>query len=463
MTRQTVRSAYGGVHPTEEEKERMLKNILERGHAILTDKKEYQGRPSKTGKLSVIAAVLATAAVLAVMVWFGKDYLLRDNPPEQATVPVDHQQTEMDLEENIWRYKDIFVKYFRAIEEGWKPEDCEYNGISIVCAGKESDQLGFAFLDLDGNGIQELILAKNDESQSILDLYTYSEGKVVNVFSGYDRIEYFLREGNLVYKVGSGGAAVTYYTFYRYQGTELVEEESILYNADKDPDNPWFMGTDLRPVTEAEAQAVISAHTIQRIPLMELSRAGIGASDEMIPTEETELPEPYRDTLEKYIRAIHDGWDKEMCEENGINPDCVSLDTSQIGYALQDLDGNGIQELIVAQDNNLQHLFDVFCLRGGQVSRVFSRSEKYQYFLMQGGTIYCTQQVSESVTGYSFWRIHEGQMYQSDLICYYSDTNPDNPWYDGFTLQPISDEEAYERLAARNPEHLDLILLSEMN
>lgn len=462
MTRQTVRNAYGGVRPTEEEKERMLQTILENRDSPQAGKKEYQGRPVKTGKFSAIAAVLAAAAMLTLVVWFGRGFLLRDTAPEKATAPVDQQQTETDLEENIWRYKEIFLKYFRAIEEGWKPADCEYNGISMVCAGMEANQLGFTFLDLDGNGVQELILAKNDESQSILDLYTYSEGNVVHVFSGLDRIAYFLREGNLIYQVGSGGAAVTYYTFYRYQGTELVEEESILFDADKDPDNPWFMGTELRPVTEAEAQAVISAHTIQRIPLMELSRAGIGASDETILTEATELPEPYRDTLQKYIRGINDGWSKEMCEENDINPDCVSLDAAQIGYALQDLDGDGVQELLVAQDNNLQHLFDVFTLRDGEASRVLSRSDNFQYFLMQGGIIYSTHQVSESITEYGFWEVYNGQLIQRDLIRYDPDADPDNPWFDGFSLQPISDQEADERFAARNPEHLDLTLLTEI-
>lgn len=407
---------------------------------------------------------MAAAAMLTLVVWFGKGFLARDAAQEQATVPVDQQQTETDLEENIWRYKEVFLKYFQAIEEDWKPEDCEYNGISIVCAGMEADQLGFAFLDLDGNGIKELILAKNDESQSILDLYTYSEGKVVHIFSGYDRTEFFLREGNLIYQVGSGGAAVTYYTFWRCQGTELTEEESIVYDADTDPDNPWFMGKDLRPVTEAEAQAVISAHTIQRIPLMELSRAGIGASDDMVPTDVAELPEAYRDTLQKYIRAINDGWSKELCEENDINPDCVSLDTSQLGYVLRDLDGDYIEELIVAQDNNLQNIFEIYSLLwDGQVSRVLYPSEKFQYFLMQGSTIYCTQQVSESVTGYSFWRIKDGLMFVSEQICYDPDTDPDNPWLDGFTGQPISEEEAYERLAARTPEHMDLIRLSEIS
>lgn len=462
MTRQTVRNAYGEVRPTEEEKEKMLQAILEKRDCPQTEKKEYQGRPVKTGKLSAIAAVLAAAAMLTLVVWFGRGYLLRDAAPEQATAPVNQQQTEMDLEENIWRYKEVFLKYFRAIEEEWGPEDCEHNGISIVCAGMEAEHLGFAFLDLDSNGVQELILAKNDESQSILDLYTYSEGKAVRVFSGLDRIEYFLREGNLIYKVGSGGAAVTYYTFYRYRGTELAEEESVLFDADKDPDNPWFMGKDLRPVTEAEAQAVIAAHTIQRIPLMELSRAGIGASDETIPTEAAELPEPYRDTLQKYIRGINDGWSKEMCEENDINPDSVSLDASQIGYALQDLDGDGVRELIVAQENNLQYLFDVFTLRDGETDRVLSRSENTQYFLQQGNIIYSTHQVSESVTEYGFWEIYNGQLIQRDLIRYDPDADPDNPWFDGFSLQPISNAEADARLTAGNPEHMDLIPLSEI-
>lgn len=466
MTRQTVRNAYGGVRPTQEQKEKMLKKILESRDSPGAERNVYRAAPSRAGRFSTVAAVLAAAAMLAVVVWFGKDYVLRSGTPDTlSTVPANEQQGETSWEENLRRYGATLDKYIRAVGEDWGPEKCNENEISTLCAGLDADRLGFALLDLDGNGTQELIIAMDDESQSILDLYTYSEGKPFRVFTGWERNQYYLREGNLIYNQGSGGAAVTYYTFYRYSGTELTEEESIRYDAGMDPENPWFMGADLHPVTEAEAQAAISAHTRDRIKLMDLSAAASGDPAESTPGEDPgqAVPEQYRDTLQKYLRAASDGWDQATCEENAVSTLCAEPETAaKLGYALADLDGNGTEELIIAAEEESQVIVDLYTLSGGIPVRVLSSEESSTYFLREGSGIENIVLESGSCTNYIFSRLNGAELIQEDVLRFDTLRDPENPWFMGFDLQPVSEEEAKAFIDANTQQRVSLTMLSDI-
>lgn len=271
MTRQTVRNAYRDVCPTREQKEKMLKKILESRDSPGTERKVYRAAPSGTGRLSTVAAVLAAAAMLAVVVWFGKDYVLRGGTPNTAATVPGVQQEDAAREESLRRYETTLNKYVRAAEEGWSAETCSANEISILCAGLSADRLGFALLDLDGNGVQELIVAMDDESQSILDLYTLSGGVPVRVLSSGDSSVYFLGEGSGIENIVLESGSCTNYIFSRLNGAELIQEQILRFDTQKDPENPWFLGFDLQPVTEAEAKTVIDANPTRRIALTMLS------------------------------------------------------------------------------------------------------------------------------------------------------------------------------------------------
>lgn len=170
-------------------------------------------------------------------------------------------------------YRELLNKYTCAITEGWGAEQYMQEDMSIILRDIRSlNSLGYAIIDLDGNGVEELILALDDESQTILDLYTLTEGEAVHVLSGWERISYFLKEDGLILNIGTESAFCTNYMFYRLSGGELIEEEIIRFDANRDIDNPWFMGSDLHPVTQQEAEAAISEHIMEHISLTLLSQ-----------------------------------------------------------------------------------------------------------------------------------------------------------------------------------------------
>ena len=60
----------------------------------------------------------------------------------------------------------------------------------------------------------------------------------------------------------------------------------------------------------------------------------------------------YAPVLEKYRRAMAEGWTKEQCEIDGISTRMQEgNDVSRAGYALLDLDNDGREELIIAEES----------------------------------------------------------------------------------------------------------------
>lgn len=91
-------------------------------------------------------------------------------------------------------------------------------------------EVGFALMDLDGNGTEELILGWID-NDFVYDVYTLSEGQAVHILAGHERNTYFLCENAMIENQWSGGAALTGNDFYRLHGGSLELVERITFDA----------------------------------------------------------------------------------------------------------------------------------------------------------------------------------------------------------------------------------------
>ena len=95
-------------------------------------------------------------------------------------------------------------------------------GIWETRIGRDTDEnlsvVGYALYDVDGNGIEELIIADTGESvwdNRILLMYSLLDGKPVLVIDGWARNRYYLLNDGTFYYEGSGGAAYTTFANYR--------------------------------------------------------------------------------------------------------------------------------------------------------------------------------------------------------------------------------------------------------
>ena len=260
------------------------------------------------------------------------------NAPVETTAPTESGTAIPEA------YQPVIAKYVTALTEHWGGEACNNADISLLVSYATSpSELGYALLDLDNDGTDELIIANDAERQVIYDLYSLVDGKLVHVFTGWDRNSYELREGYRILNIGSNGAASADYVYCHLSNGQLVTDSLIRFDAATDPDHPWFRGTgenDLAPITDENWSEDEIYSTAASLPIAITSFAddSVGSYD------------PALADYEGYLSTI---------------------DTSSIKYyALRDLDGDGQDELLLY--NSGETLMKVAAIQNGTAQEILS-------------------------------------------------------------------------------------------
>ena len=260
------------------------------------------------------------------------------NAPVETTAPTESGTAIPEA------YQPVIAKYVTALTEHWGGEACSNADISLLVSYVTSpSELGYALLDLDNDGTDELIIANDAERQVIYDLYSLVDGKLVHVFTGWDRNSYELREGYRILNIGSNGAASADYVYCHLSNGQLVTDSLIRFDAATDPDHPWFRGTgenDLAPITDENWSEDEIYSTAASLPIAITSFAddSVGSYD------------PALADYEGYLSTI---------------------DTSSIKYyALRDLDGDGQDELLLY--NSGETLMKVAAIQNGTAQEILS-------------------------------------------------------------------------------------------
>ena len=260
------------------------------------------------------------------------------NAPVETTAPTESGTAIPEA------YQPVIAKYVTALTEHWGGEACSNADISILVSYATSpSELGYALLDLDNDGTDELIIANDAERQVIYDLYSLVDGKLVHVFTGWDRNSYELREGFRILNIGSNGAASADYVYCHLSNGQLVTDSLIRFDAATDPDHPWFRGTsenDLAPITDENW------------------------SEDEIYSAAASLPI----TITPFADASAGSYDPALADYEGY---LSTIDTSSIKYyALRDLDGDGQDELLLY--NSGETLMKVAAIQNGTAQEILS-------------------------------------------------------------------------------------------
>lgn len=260
------------------------------------------------------------------------------NAPVETTAPTENGTAIPEA------YQPVIAKYTTALTEHWGGEACSNADISILVSYATSpSELGYALLDLDNDGTDELIIANDAERQVIYDLYSLVDGKLVHVFTGWDRNSYELREGSRILNIGSNGAASADYVYCHLSNGQLVTDSLIRFDAATDPDHPWFRGTgenDLAPITDENW------------------------SEDEIYSAAASLPI----TITPFADASAGSYDPALADYEGY---LSTIDTSSIKYyALRDLDGDGQNELLLY--NSGETLMKVAAIQNGTAQEILS-------------------------------------------------------------------------------------------
>lgn len=347
-------------------------------------------------------------------------------------------------------YQEVVNKYITAITEGWGGEECSQADISLMVRDVSSlNDLGYGLVDLDLDGTDELLIANDGERQVIYDLYSLVDGQLVHVFSGWERNSYELRDNLTILNIGSNSAASTDYRFYHLRKGRLMLESITRFDAETDPEHPWFTGIDeqdLEPITNEDwSEAMIYASC----PSIPISITPFGQK-KTVSTDA--MSAAYQSILDTYTQAIRERWDADACEAAGISYAAVSgCGTPEtMGYVLRDMDLSGVMELLLVLDGDGQEVVQLTTFAEGKARTLYRKSADSYGCLYSTDTFWIRFSSDAGVTDDSYYL--SGDTLEPVMTIGYDRAS--DSWYEDFGAgkQPISEEDVNGLLADSNPD-----------
>ncbi len=226
----------------------------------------------KKNKMLVLLVLLSSVTMCACDSKDLKEEVTNEVVTSESTETV--EVTDMTDSIDYSGYDDLIKKVTEEIKGGMTQEEADSLGISYAFCYDIAvdDTRGYLRRDLDGDGIEELILGNNIDNGEIYDVYTLKDGKMVHTIMGWERCFYTLCENGTLANYGSGGASFYGYTYYNYNGQIITNGttdgliESVTYDGGRDANNPWFYSNtniydqDAEPITVEKVNEIMSCY-----------------------------------------------------------------------------------------------------------------------------------------------------------------------------------------------------------
>ena len=181
-----------------------------------------------------------------------------------------------------------------------------------------------------------------------------------------------------------------------------------------------FEGDPVETTMSIEEQAQSSETPIQQSP-----------SDDSEP--DTDDITAYGSVIEPYKVAYETGnsGNAEYAWNNGLSE--MMAYSSAVGYALEDLDGNGIRELIIAglgtDDFSEKNIYALYTLEDGAPLPIAVSSARMRYYLQSDNTIRYVGSSGAFHTNIVRSRLNGSSMEVIDMLFTTAETNPDGSFY----------------------------------
>ena len=207
-------------------------------------------------------------------------------PTTEATTEPTTAPTEADTEyegDASSYYIDVVYaqqidRYYTAISQQWEETTCLDNDLSPLVAhyydGNPLDNVGFTFMDLDGDGIWELIIgaiANAEQDPLVFEIWALKNDEPVLIAQSGAHNRYYLQYAqedclwSVAYEAENGAANHAVYYLQLFEGKFMVIQ-GIVFDAVANEKAPWFMAYDLdwdvsndMPIEESTANSVMRA------------------------------------------------------------------------------------------------------------------------------------------------------------------------------------------------------------
>jgi len=182
-------------------------------------------------------------------------------------------------------YADLIARVQKGLEEGFSDADVEEGFVSSAFfnpSALEYEILGYTYMDLNGDGQDELIFGENDIEgkkvgeegawdSNIYNIFTIKDGKIECVVEGWERNRYCLLQDGKLLNQASGGANDSAWTVMDYTADGLVTVETLFTQYDEEGNGKFYRtagdidAEGAEEVSEEELIVLIDSYEIQAI------------------------------------------------------------------------------------------------------------------------------------------------------------------------------------------------------
>lgn len=254
-------------------------------------------------------------------------------------------------------YREILDMFYYKISGGWdSTEDVSYLFYFDYTMPATPADAGYAMMDLDGNGVPELLVSTVEAAKEgmIYDLYAIADGSVAHAATGGERYCYYLCDDNTIYHWGSSGASNSREISYVIDPDTglLSAKETVVFDESENKNSPWFYGTGecysrengadfsrMENITEEEAEETVDSY--KKIIPIQLTTFDQYLPQEPIP-DEIRLKQAFRTAAgsEQELYFVCDDFDGNgSMEAFGITGTDDGIDLSDVTIYYADSDG----------------------------------------------------------------------------------------------------------------------------
>lgn len=406
--------AKDGTYPSYEEA--VINYYLQRGIYVDPIENKYEKRHSIIYEDSLVDRIFTYE-------WISSDYqneerqvkaVFTQNAKDYTNVSKLETVTKIDLEETSTEksikqyseqeimYKKILDKHYKAFTEKWDEEKMEAKGLNYLYARYDGLlELGYTFIDIDKNGVDELFIGKTelleDQSDNFWAMYAMIDGEISLIAESGERDNYYLCDDYIIERDAWGGAMLGETVAMRYNGTKDFEIiEAVIVDGYVDEDNPRFYWDGKvekemynTPISEEAAKEFYNKYNPIEIVYTPF---GEYKGSKKIKQEDNEntvefIDDHYisnKEILDNYYTALSrmetedisieelqleiEYVNFEYLEQNGLNK------LRDVGYAYVDLDKSGAEVLIIGEVNDKESPIIDIHMEGNDSDISFLRS-----------------------------------------------------------------------------------------
>lgn len=364
-------------------------------------------------------------------------------------------------------YQEILDMYAHHLWTGWKDyiyKDGLYSNqiggmenLEIVGSGwtdRDPYDAGYRLFDLNGDGVEELLLGTYHEGTSvtwcITDIYTYHDGQIVHLLTQSDIAPWSYAinlRGNVVLRFNQNmHGNIIGNIQYQLENGELQPFQALMSDYNKqwyfteDPEqmanyNQTSMDwSEWTPVSDTWIRENYQSNSI--LPRLNCF------SDYQTTSEKEELPVipiQGKSGYDALLRNYRDRIEAQDFADSGIflSPywfeqlQWGELSLSRTGYVLHDINGDGIDELAVGaiNTNGSFELYDLYTIYDGQITHLASGYVRDRFNIGTQG------EVIENIFGGALhqistcYHIENGKLAVADMFEYYC-SNHGNDYYE---------------------------------